>query len=47
MASLMTELMTEKDADLDQQRRIITNVQKQLAVFCEDMLHHMQVTTVA
>ena len=45
MATMITELMSSKGADLGQQQRIIARLQSQLHAFCADMLHHMQVST--
>jgi len=43
MASMLTELMNSKDAELGQSQQLISGLQKQLHAFCADMLHHMQV----
>lgn len=44
MGSMLTELMSSKDADLAQQQHLITGLQAHLRVFCQDVLHHMQVS---
>ena len=43
MGSMLTELMSSKDADLAQQQHLISGLQAHLHVFCQDVLHHMQV----
>lgn len=43
MASMLTDLMNSKDAELGQLQHLISGLQKQLHAFCANMLHHMQV----
>ena len=43
MGSMLTELTSSKDADLAQQQHLISGLQAHLRVFCQDVLHHMQV----
>ena len=41
---MLTELMSSKDADLAQQQHLISGLQAHLHVYCQDVLHHMQVS---